>query len=320
MSRALLLTGLFVMIKHTVEISQTAAHLSIRHRQLVLRNGDEVMTTIPCEDIGIVMVDHPRATYSHAALTELAANDAIVVICGRNHLPVAMLMPLIDHSQVVWRLRDQISASQPTKKRLWKQIVAAKIFAQADNLSEGSAARKRLVQMSQSVRSGDPENLEAQAAKIYWANWLKHPASTLHDLQASFRRDRDADGLNAFLNYGYAVVRAGIARAIVSAGLMPSLGVHHRSRGNPFCLADDLIEPIRPMVDVIARRLYESGSREMNQSTKSSLLNILNQRTKFRSQHGPLMVSLNRYASSLAKCFAGEQKHLDVPETAIPSE
>ena len=306
------------MIKHTVEISQTAAHLSIRHRQLVLRNADEVMTTIPCEDIGIVMVDHPRATYSHAALTELAANDAVVVICGRNHLPVAMLMPLVDHSQVVWRLRDQINASQPTKKRLWKQIVAAKIFAQAHNLSEDSIAQKRLIKMSESVRSGDPENLEAQAAKIYWANWLKHPASTLGELQKSFRRDRDAEGLNAFLNYGYAVVRAGIARAIVSAGLMPSLGIHHHSRGNAFCLADDLIEPIRPMVDVIARHLFESGARELDQPNKAVLLRILDQRTKFRSQHGPLMVNLNRYAASLAKCFCGEQKHLDIPEAAIP--
>ena len=305
------------MIKHTVEISNTAAHLSIRNSQLVLRDGGEILSTIPCEDIGIVVVDQPRVTYSHTALTELAANDVVVVICGRNHLPAAMLMPLVDHSQVVWRLRDQVNASKPIKKRLWKQVVTAKIFAQANNLNKDLPARKRLLAMGQRVRSGDPENLEAQAAKIYWANWLSGTGNRLR-MDSPFRRDQNGDGLNAFLNYGYAVVRAGVARAIVSAGLMPSLGIHHCSRANAFCLADDLMEPARPMVDRIARELFTAGAREINQPVKAALLGVLSQRTKFRSQYGPLMVNLNRYASSLAKCFSGEQKILDIPESAPP--
>lgn len=308
------------MIKHTIEISQDSAHLCVRNSQLVLRRDKKDVTTIPCEDIGIVIVDHPQVTYSHAALAELAANDAAVVICGPNHLPTAMLLPLADHSQVVWRLRDQINASRPLTKRLWKQIVEAKIFAQASNIDNRLPARKLLMNLMRSVRSGDPENIEAQAAKIYWANWLGHHGESASGTGASFKRDHDADGLNSFLNYGYAIVRAGMARAIVNAGLMPSLGIHHCNRRNAYCLADDLMEPIRPVVDRVARELHQDGATELNQTVKASLLKVLTTRTKFRSQTGPLMVNLNRYAASLAKCFAGEQKFLDIPEFAFETE
>lgn len=308
------------MIKHTLEISKEAAHVSVRHSQLILKRGAEDVGSIPCEDIGIVMVDHPQVTYSHAALVELALNDAAVVICGPNHLPAAMLLPIADHTQVVWRLKDQVSASKPLLKNLWKQIVQAKVIAQAYNLPEIAPARKRLLAMAQNVRSGDLDNIESQAAKVYWRHWLsgiEDTASRCVAPEKDFYRDQNGTGLNSLLNYGYAILRAGVGRAIVGSGLMPSLGIHHCNRSNAFCLADDLIEPLRPLVDNYARRLYFQGVSELDQFSKARLLTVLNHRVLFRGHTGPLMATLHRYTASLTKCYAGDVKHLDFPELML---
>ncbi len=292
------------MIKRTLEISREPAHLSVRNRQLLLKRDGEVVGSVPCEDIGVVMVDHPQTTYTHAALTCLAESDAAVVICGRDHLPTAMLLPLADHSQVVWRLKDQLNASLPLCKSLWKQVVVAKILAQAQNIPVELAGYRKLMALAKEVRSGDPRNIEAQAAKVYWANWL---------WQESFRRDRDQPGINSFLNYGYAVVRAAVARAIVAAGLMPSLGIHHRNRSNAFCLADDLMEPFRPLVDDRVREMHRQGYEELNQPAKTELLEVLSTTMQLDNQTGQLMVMLHRLVVSLVQCFAGEQKRLQIP-------
>lgn len=308
------------MIKHTLEISKDSAHLSVRHSQLILKRDGENVASLPCEDIGVVMVDHPQVTYSHAALVELALNDAAVVFCGQNHLPAAMLLPISDHTQVVWRLRDQINASKPLLKNLWKQIVQAKVIAQAHNLPDGAPVRKKLLAMAQNVRSGDGENIESQAAKIYWRSWLSGNTTNSADGpadQEKFIRDQNGAGLNALLNYGYAILRAGVGRAIVGAGLMPSLGIHHCNRSNAFCLADDLIEPLRPLVDNYARSLYRQGVRDLDQSSKAYLLTVLNHRVVFRGHTGPLMATLHRYTASLTKCYAGELKNLDFPELML---
>ncbi len=292
------------MIKRTLEISREPAHLSVRNRQLLLKRNGELVGSVPCEDIGVVMVDHPQTTYTHAALATLAESDAAVVICGSDHLPTAMLLPLADHSQVVWRLKDQLNASLPLCKNLWKQVVVAKIHAQARNLPPERPGHKKLLALASQVRSGDPQNVEAQAAKVYWANWL---------WQESFRRDREQPGINAFLNYGYAVVRAAVARAIVSAGLMPSLGVHHRNRSNAFCLADDLMEPFRPLVDDRVREMHRQGYETLNQEAKGELLEVLTETMQLVEQTGPLMVMLHRLVASLVRCYAGEQKQLEIP-------
>ncbi len=307
------------MIKHTLEISSEPAHLSIHNSQLILQRNGETIGSIPCEDIGVVLVDHPQATYSHAALAQLAAHDAAVVICGRDHLPVAMLLPLSDHSEVVWRLKDQINASKPLCKQLWKQVVVAKIIAQARILDEKSPAYRKLLDLAQNVRSGDPANVEATAARVYWSHWLKADSSPGENVAAQFRRDQQGAGLNAILNYGYAVLRAGVARAIVAGGLMPSLGIHHQNRSNAFCLADDLMEPLRPIVDWHARLAYQRGHVELTQATKAILLEVLNVRVTFRGQTGPLMPTLHRYVYSLANCFAGNFRQLDFPDF-IPVE
>jgi CRISPR-associated protein Cas1 len=306
------------LIKRTLEISREPAHLAVRNQQLVLKRDGQIVGSIPCEDIGLVMVDHPQTTYTHAALAQLAESDAAVVLCGADHLPVAIVLPLADHSQIVWRLRDQLGVSKPLQKQLWSQLVVAKVEAQARNLAEGSSPRKKLFALAKEVRSGDPSNIEAQAAKIYWANWLND--ATPEELDGErFRRDPALSGLNSFLNYGYTVLRASLARAIVSAGLQPSLGIHHRNRSNAFCLADDLIEPFRPLVDDRVREMYRQGFDELNQAAKAELLNLLTEPMQLGEQTGPLMVMLGRFVASLVRCYTGEAKKLEIPIPSILS-
>lgn len=299
------------MIKRTLEISREPAHLAVRYEQLQLRRGDELVASIPCEDLGMVVVDHPQTTYSHAALSTLMERDAVLVVCGRDHLPAGVLLPLADHTQVVWRIQLQVDVSLPTKKRLWQQLVRAKILAQADNLQPDSVAERRLREFAATVRSGDPDNREAQAAKTYWSAWLTL-APEAADMER-FQRDPELPGVNALLNYGYAIIRAGLARAIVAAGLHPSLGLHHSNRGNAFCLADDLIEPLRPLVEARVRQLAFAGETELSQTVKAELLNLLTDETQTGEFAGPLMVALHRYVASLVKCYDGAVRDLEIP-------
>ena len=228
------------MIKRTIEISARPAHVAVKLDQLRLegRDGDDDgvdVPSIPCEDIGVLLVDHPSTTYTHAALTRLLHHGAAVVLCGRDHLPAGLLLPIGEHSEVVWRIHEQLAVSKPQRKRLWQQIVAAKILAQAEALGGGHAdVARRLRSLARQVRSGDPDNVEATAARAYWAAWrAEFPG---------FRRDRDGQDANALLNYGYAVVRATVARALVAAGLLPALGLKHTNRSNAFCLVDRLAD------------------------------------------------------------------------------
>ncbi|EAQ81638.1 hypothetical protein DSM3645_28692 [Blastopirellula marina DSM 3645] len=297
-----------LMIKRTVEISQEPFHLGLRHKQLTFKREGAVVHTIPCEEIGVVVIDHPGTTYTHAALRQLAASDAAVVICGANHLPAAILLPLADHSEVVWRLVEQIEAPKPLCKRLWRQIVRAKIDAQASVLPDDCPGRQKLKSLIPLVKPGDAANVEARAAKTYWQFWYP---------EAGFRRDADSDGVNALLNYGYAIARAAIARAIVSAGLTPALGLHHRNRSNPFCLADDLIEPFRPMVDERVRELHRQGYDSLTQECKGELLKLLARQTSLDGEKGPFMVQLHRMLGSLVRCLRKKQTSLEIP---VPCE
>lgn len=298
------------MIKRTIEISREPAYLTVRHNQLVLRRGEETVASIPCEDLGVVVVEHPQTTYSHAALNAMADAQAVLVVCDSKHLPAAMLLPLGDHTEVVRRLREQVTASLPLLKQLWKQIVQSKIAAQAANLSPGTPAHRRLTAMIKEVRSGDTTNCEAQAARMYWIHWL----GGISLVGEPFRRDADMPGINSLLNYGYAIVRAAIARAIVVAGLHPAFGLKHHNRGNAYCLADDLIEPLRPLVDSRVRDLARDGRLELDQPTKAALLEILTAEVRLGDETGPLLVSLGRMVASLVSCYAGESRRLEIPE------
>jgi CRISPR-associated protein Cas1 len=326
------------MIKRTIEISQRPVHLTVRHGQLLLLSPDQredQIASIPCEDIGLVLVEHPGTTYTHAALTTLLDHDAALIICDRKHLPAGLLLPLSQHTEVVWRIQEQFAVKKPLRKQLWRQIVQAKIHAQAQNLPEGSPQRTRLLALARQVRSGDPENVEAQAARVYWsALFSAVPATPLPPREgpgegdrqqgdarnsplairfSSFHRDPDGEGINALLNYGYAVLRAAVARAIVSAGLLPVLGIHHSNRSNAFCLADDLVEPLRPLVDARVRGLVAENCTELNPKTKADLLGTLVAEVACAAQTGPLMVALHRYVASLVRCYEGVARVLDIP-------
>lgn len=303
------------MIKHTIEISSAPVHLATEHRQLLLKREGEVVGRVACEDVGVVVIDHPATTYTHGALSALMESDAAVVICGHDHLPAGILLPFSDHSQVVWRTDLQLSVGRPLKKRLWQQIVAAKIRAQADNLLSAPVAQRKLLAFAAEVRSGDTTLREAQAARVYWQHWLTSEDARAPVSEERFRRLREGISPNSLLNYGYAIVRAALARALVSAGLLPALGIQHRHRANAFCLADDLIEPLRPLVDERVRELYWAGQDELDQPTKAALLELLTLPMSVTDgSAGPLMVMLHRYVGSLVRSYDAKSPVLEIPQ------
>lgn len=299
------------MIKHTIEISEQPAHLAVRRGQLQLRRDGDTVAQFPCEDLGVVLVEHPATTYTHGALTALIDHGAALILCGADHLPQSVLLPIGEHSQIVTRLHLQIEAALPLKKQLWKQIVQAKIRAQAANLAADGPAHRLLRNLVSEVKSGDRTNVEAHAAKAYWREWLTNPDDA--DTPVGFRRLPDGAAPNALLNYGYTVMRAAVARAIVAAGLHPALGLHHSNRGNPYCLADDLMEPLRPIVDARVRELFFDDETEINPVTKRALLELLEVSVEAGGASGPLMVSLHRYVASLVSCLEGNRDRLEVP-------
>lgn len=300
------------MLKRILEISREPAHLCTSLGQLLLKREGALLVSVPCEDLGVVVVDHPQTTYSHAALAELTQNDAAVIICGANHLPCGILLPISDHSLIVTRLNAQLSMTLPTKKRLWRQLIKAKILAQAENLASDSKTAKRLRQLAACVRSGDPDNREAIAARFYWSAWLLESPEATEECQ-KFRRDPDENGINALLNYGYAILRASLARAISSSGFHPAIGLQHSNRSNAFCLADDLIEPLRPLVDARVRSLVFSGESELTQPVKAALLELLNEEVETGETTGPLSIAIQRYISSLVAVANQESRELIIP-------
>jgi CRISPR-associated protein Cas1 len=294
------------MIKRIVEISSARTHLSIRYGQLLIRQQDKPQTNIPCEDIGVLLVDHQATTYTHTVFTQLLKSGAAVVLCGPNHHPTGMLLPIETNTIQTERFRTQLQAKEPVRKNLWKQLIRAKIKHQANVLGRKCEIYTTLMRLRHKVRSGDPSNIEAQAGKKYWPYFIG---------DGNFRRDINARGVNSLLNYGYMVLRAAVARALCSAGLHPSLGIHHHNRYNAFCLADDVLEPFRGFVDKKVRQICPDGrfDRELDQPTKAKLLEVLYQEVSIASFAGPLMVGLHRTAASLVRVFAGDQKEIDLP-------
>jgi CRISPR-associated protein Cas1 len=292
------------MIKRTIDISDGPSFLKIENDQLVLTREKERIASFPCEDVGVLLIDNRATTYTHSALTRLLDRGAAIVLCGDNHLPVGILLPVENNELHTARLRAQVAAGLPQRKRLWSQIVAHKIRGQAGNLPADHSACRRLLAMAREVKSGDASNCEGVAARFYW------PAL----LGEHFRRDPDGPWPNPLLNYGYMVFRAAIARAIVAAGLHPALGLYHRNRNNPFVLADDLVEVFRPRIDRAVVGCVKSGKDEIDKDAKRCMLEILAEPISVAGQTGPLMVGLHRILASLVRCFEGSQKKLDLPE------
>ncbi len=292
------------MIKRTIEISGADTSLSVHNDQLhIRRNGEDIGQT-PIEDIGVLIVDAPTVSYTHTTLVRLSEYGAVTVLCGNNHLPAAMVTPLQGNSLLPERLRLQISVSEPLRKRIWQEIVREKILNQAA-ICEDPIMQARILGCAKDVRSGDPQNVEAQAARFHWAVYLP---------ELQFHRGREEEEPNGLLNYGYAIIRAAVARALCGAGLHPTLGVQHANRTNAFALADDLMEPLRPLVDHRVRQLWRAGQREVKRETKAALLQLLTQTCEMDEQTGPLLVALERLAVSYVGRLSGQEKALRIPK------
>ncbi len=305
------------MIKRTLYFGNPA-YLSLKLKQLVIRkpaekgekpdaDGTEVVKTIPVEDVGLVVLDSPQITLTNALMEALLENNCAVVTCDSLHLPVGLFLPLYGNKVQTERFTEQVEASLPLKKQLWQQTMQSKIRNQAAVLKyvTGETARNMLV-WADSVRSGDPDNMEARAAAFYWKNVIKdNPA---------FVRGVD-DMVNVMLNYGYSVVRAIVARALVGAGLIPTLGIHHHNRYDAYCLADDIMEPYRPYVDKLVIDLIDADGvpERLDTAVKRRLLELPVQEVIIDGVRRPLMLAVNQTAVSLQKCFAGELRKLEYP-------
>lgn len=262
-----------------IEISGAASRLSVRNRQLVVAQEDASSTPlerqVPIEDLALLILDRSDISLTQPVLTQLAEAGAALAICGRDHHPAALSLPMAAHWAGTEVALAQIEAPRTLTKRLWQTLIRSKIRQQGAVLALGGKEAARFKTLAREVKSGDPENREAQAAQVYW------PAL----LGKDFRRRRDGDPPNNLLNYGYAILRAAMARAIVGAGLLPVLGLHHRGRGNPFCLADDLMEPYRPLIDLRVVELVEGGmgdALDLDRNLKQALISVMHERVRLK--------------------------------------
>ena len=305
------------MIKKTLYFGNPA-YLSLRNRQLVIRLPEvekaelpdivkqETVRTIPIEDIGVVVLDNKQITITQGALAELVANSAAVITCDSKCMPTGMLLPLSGNTLYQERFRNQIEAAIPLRKQLWQQTVKAKIENQAYCLQKNtSKSFVPLHVLARKVRSDDADNHEAQAAAYYWKNIFSD----------GFTRDKDGIPPNNLLNYGYAILRAVIARALVGSGLLPVYGIHHHNRYNAYCLADDIMEPYRPFVDdlVISTMKKMEVSDDLTVELKREMLSILVLDVSIGGKRSPLMIAAGLTTASLAKCYNGEAREISYP-------
>ncbi len=301
------------MIKRTLHFSNPA-YLSLKDDQLMIDlphlkvlGEKESKKSIPMEDIGIVVLDHQQITITHASIAGLLKSKVAIVTCDHTHMPTGMMLPLDGNDTQSEKFRYQIDASQPLKKQLWQQTIQAKISNQAAILQERGIDSDNMLYWAKSVRSGDPDNYEGRAAAYYWKN--------VFPKKVEFFRGREGDPPNNLLNYGYAILRAIVARGLVASGLMPTLGIHHRNKYNAYCLADDIMEPYRPYVDRIVLRIIDNGENflELSTSIKSQLLAIATVDVLFDKETSPLMVGLQKTTSSLVKCYANKIRRINYP-------
>lgn len=297
------------------------AYLSLKNAQLVIKLPEveksnvpesfkqETIRTIPIEDIGVVVLDHKQITITQGLLEMLLENNCAVITCDSSHLPVGLMLPLCGNTTQSERFRNQLDASVPLQKQLWQQTTQCKIRNQATLLETVRGERFPNMQIwANNVKSGDSDNLEARAAVYYWKNLFAD--------RPNFVRDREGDFPNALLNYGYAILRAIVARALVTSGLLPTFGIHHHNRYNAYCLADDIMEPYRPVVDQYVLKLLENGNSyyEITNDLKAQLLTIPVLDVEINGKRSPLMVAVGLTTSSLQKCYAGESRKIVYPK------
>lgn len=307
------------MIKKTLYFGNPA-YLGLRDKQMAIKLPEvekadvpetfkkESVKTIPIEDIGVVVLDNKQITITHGLIEALLENNCALITCNSSRMPVGLMLPLDGNTTQTERFRNQIDASIPLKKQLWQQTVQAKIQNQAYVLENKSkVVAKNMLVWANDVKSGDPDNYEARAAVYYWNNIFPNIPG--------FTRGREGDPPNNLLNYGYAILRAVVARSLVASGLLPTLGIHHRNKYNAYCLADDIMEPYRPFVDKLVFEIIESGAdiSELTQDIKAKLLNIPVLDVNIDGQRSPLMVGVTQTTASLYKCFSAEIRKIKYP-------
>jgi len=300
------------MIKRTVEISTPGCYVHTKDEQLLIEKDGLKVGSVPIEDLGVLILDSPQLTLTSSVMRSLAEQNVSVIFTDSKHLPSSLTIPFSAHSIQTKVLNEQIAISLPTKKRLWSAVISAKIANQARALELCGKDGTALKEISNRVKSGDSENLEAYAAKIYWKKLFGD----------EFRRDRYAGDHNMLLNYGYAIVRAATARAIVGTGLHPGLGINHKNQYNPFPLADDLVEPVRPFVDVRVFSMLHEMQPEMDGSeteirldrdTKQELLRLLGDECTYDGSKLPLLSALGYYAAAVKQVMMGEAEKPTIP-------
>jgi len=299
------------MIGRIVEVADDRRHLFVHRGFMVVQDTDgerKELGQIPLDDIAAVIGNAHGLSYTNNLLVALAERGAPFVLCAANHNAVGMVLPIDGNFEQAKRMDAQIAASQPTHKRMWAAVVRSKLEQQAAALEAAGALTAPLSALVRKVRSGDPENVEAQGARRYWA--LLFPND--------FRRDQNADGTNALLNYGYTVLRATTARAVIAAGLHPSIALHHSNANNAMRLVDDLMEPFRPMIDLKVWQLRRNGENEVTPDTKRALVRVMYDDMQTDAGSTPVMVCTQRLATSLAQAYLGEREKLDLPLPGLP--
>ena len=290
------------MIKRTVLV-ENKTRITTKNLQLVLQS--EIRESfIPVEDIGFLVIDNPEVYLSIPAMNLLIENNIAIIVCGKSHLPNGMFLNLNSHHIQQEIFRNQIEASLPLKKQLWQQTVVEKIKNQGLLLEKITRQKNTFPFLAGKVLSGDSSNMEGVAASQYWKSFFEH----------SFKRERFGEYPNNFFNYGYAILRAATARALSGSGLLNTLGIHHKSKYNAFALADDIMEPFRPAVDELVYQVIQQyDEEELNTLIKSELLQVLTRTVYFKEEKSPLMVGLQKTASSLQQCFTGSRKKIKYP-------
>ena len=292
------------MIKQTLMLTSPVA-LSLKYGQLVITSKEYDKTlTRPIEDIGFLIIDHPMITFTVPLLNELSENNVAVIICDKKQMPQSILMPLEGNTTLQECHRYQLEASAPLKKQMWKQLIESKIRNQAALLDHLGKNGDSLKPFYMNVKSGDSDNREGAAARVYWSQLFNE----------QFKRDREGDAPNQFLNYGYTILRAAVARALVGSGLYPAFGIFHRNRYNAFPLADDVMEPYRPFVDEIVHTIYsDNNESQLDKQTKGKILHVLFSDVKIGKVTRPLEVAITITTASMVKMLKGESTQLSLP-------
>ena len=285
---------------------ENPARLSLKLAQLVVELQD-VTRTVPIEDIGVVILDHKQITITHALIDALLTNNCAIVTSNDKHLPVGLMLPLDGNTLQSERFQEQINASEPLKKQMWQQTIIAKILGQAHILDEQGIECHNMLKWAKDVRSGDIDNMEARAAAYYWRNMFD---------KDNFIREPQGLPPNNLLNYGYSIVRAMMARALVGAGLLPTLGIHHHSRYDAYCLADDIMEPYRPFVDRVVLSMWQKGgvTSDISSEHKRELLSITTMDVSISGHRSPMMLAIQTTAQSVQKCYSGEARKIIYPD------